>query len=414
MKYLAVALLVFTLFGSCSETKKKFSIIYSPDEPIGEIVKTMKEVIERELGHEVELIIGEGSLANLDSLTKGRADFTIVENYVPFRTGVKSLFPFYPQVFHIFYRSDSEVKTFDELVYGKKVYIGPEGSSSYRFMMDIFNFFQVDMTKFEVTPNVWENDVFCGFTDIVKAEDLALFEGYRLYSFDEVANYGKGSIAEGISLKYPGAQPFIIPVETYGSLTEKPVLTFESDAVLIAREDLSDEIVYDITKLIFRDKPEFTRISPLISIDLTENFDRKKLNFPLAEGSRVYLDRDEPTLLERYAELAGVAFSILIALTSGLVSFSKWRSQAKKDRVDVFYKELMDIKNELPKIATLKEAALQVNKIKQAQNKAFEMLMDEKLTADESFRIYMELSKETINDVKLKMKRINAQNLSKN
>jgi hypothetical protein len=35
------------------------------------------------------------------------------------------------------------------------------------------------------------------------------------------------------------------------------------------------------------------------------------------------------------------------------------------------------------------------------------MLIDEELTADESFRIYMELSKETINDVKLRVQQIN-------
>jgi len=41
----------------------------------------METVVERELDIELELIIGDGSLAALDSLTKGTADFTIVENY---------------------------------------------------------------------------------------------------------------------------------------------------------------------------------------------------------------------------------------------------------------------------------------------------------------------------------------------
>ena len=381
-------------------------MIYTPEEPIVEIVSTMKEVVERELNIELELVIGDGSLANLDSLEAGSAHFTIVENYVPFRTDVKSLFPFYPQVFHAFYRSEEEANTFEELLYGRKVYVGPEGSSSNRFMRDLIKFYQVDTTQFMITPNVWENDVFCGFTAIIRAEDLALFEGYKLYSFDDVANFGKGSIAEGISLKYPEAGPFIIPSETYGSLTDTPVLTFESDAVLVGKGDLPDDVFYDITKLIFRDKQEFTKINPLISIDLTENFDRKKLKFPLAEGSRVYLDRDEPSILERYAELAGVGFSLVFALISGVVSLTRWRNQRKKDRVDVFYKDLMDIKKDLAGLKTLREGAVHIKRIKEEQEKAFEMLIDEKLTADESFRIYMELSKETINEVKLKMKQI--------
>jgi hypothetical protein len=273
-------------------------------------------------------------------------------------------------------------------------------------MMDMFDFFILDKEKFEVTPNVWENDVFCGFNEIVKNEDLGLFEGYKLYSFDGIENFGKGSIAEGVSLKYPGASPFVIPSKTYGTLTNQPILTFESDAVLVARDGIPNDVVYDITKLIFRDKQEFTIINPLISLDLNENFDRKNLNFPLAEGARIYLNRDEPSILERYAELARVGFSIVLALISAFISLSRWKNQTKKDRVDIFYKDLMDIKNQLEKISTLKEGFMYIDKIKKAQNKAFEMLIDEKLTADESFRIYMELSKETIIEVKIKMRQI--------
>ena len=404
MRYLLFLTIVF--FISCAPQKKKYTLIYSVDEPIGEIASTIKEVVERDLDIEIDLIIGEGSLSNLDSLSKGSADFTIAENYVPFRTGIQSLTPFYPQVFHAFYRSETEAETIEELIYGQKVFIGPEGSSSYKFMTDVFNFFQLDTSQYQITPNVWENDVFCGFTAIVRAEDLALFEGYRLYTFDDVEKYGKGSIAEGISLKFPEASPFVIPEQTYGNLTEKPVLTFESDAVLVGRDDLPQDLVYSITKLIFRDKQEFTKINPLISIDLEEDFDRKKLKFPLAEGSRIYLDRDEPSILERYAELGGVAFSILFALISGLISLSKWRNQRKKDRVDVFYKSLMDVKKQLPAIRSIKECVVLIKEIKVEQEKAFEMLIDEKLTADESFRIYMELSKETINELRAKIKQI--------
>ena len=40
----------------------------------------------------------------------------------------------------------------------------------------------------------------------------------------------------------------------------------------------------------------------------------------------------------------------------------------------------------------------------------FEMLIEEKLVANESFRIYMELSKETINELRGKMRSIRAKN----
>lgn len=86
-----------------------------------------------------------------------------------------------------------------------------------------------------------------------------------------------------------------------------------------------------------------------------EKFERKNLSFPLHEGARIYLDRDEPGHFERYAELFGVVFSIILTLVSGLISLSKWQSQKKKDRADIFYKDLIEAKNAIRKITSPKE-----------------------------------------------------------
>ncbi|MEM8896418.1 MAG: TAXI family TRAP transporter solute-binding subunit, partial [Bacteroidota bacterium] len=229
---------------------------------------------------------------------------------------------------------------------------------------------------------------------------------YRLFSFDNVEQFGRGSLAVAISLKFPQMKPFIIPQRTYGSLTEEAVVTIATDAVLITRGDLDDDVIYNITKAIFQHKERFTSISPLIYLDLKENFDRTRLNFPLHNGARIYLDRDEPTIFERYAELIGVIFSILVTLVSSGLYLSKWQAQRKKDRVDIFYQDIMDIKNELSGLSSTGQVAQRIKKLKDSQNKAFKMLIDEELRADESFRIYMELSKETIQELTARYKRL--------
>jgi len=398
--------LLFVVFFSCDDKPEKIRILYSVDEPIGQIAKTLKEVIEREHDLEVELIIGEGSIANLDSLSKNKADLTIVENYVPFRKDVKSILPFYPQVLHIFYTSDTIPESFEKLLYGNKVFIGAPGSTTHRFMLDLFDYFSLDRSQFQIARDPFEYDVLVGFTDIIKMDFLAGFEGHKLYSFDDVLKFGKGSIVEGISLTYPQVRPFIIPELTYGSLTTMPVMTLSTDAVLVARSDIPDQLIYDITKSIFQDRQEFTSIGPLLYIDLNEDFDRSKLNFPLANGARIYLDRDEPGFLERYAELGGVLFSVILALITAVLSVSRWQNQRKKDRVDVFYAALMNIKNKLAGASTIHQGLGLIKEIKNAEKRAFQMLIDEKLVANESFRIYMELSKDTIEEVKLRLKQI--------
>lgn len=396
--------LIFTIgliSNSCNPTTLDFTIIYSPDEPLGEITKQLEIVLERNFNVDIILSIGEGSESNIDSVASSKIDFTIAENHVPFKEGVSSVLVLYPQILHVFHSKTYEPSSFQELVTNKKVYIGTEGSGSYRFMMDLFEFFSVDVSTVDVSTSPWDDfDVYAGFSDVLSKEDLINLSNMKLYSFDDVNKVGKGSIVDAIVLKHPLVNTYIIPEGAYGDITKMPIATISSDAVLVCRSDLWDETISDMIKTIFKEKQIFNNISPLMFKSLTENFDRSRLNFPLHNGARIFLERDEPSFFERYAEMFGVILSITIALISGIISLSKWQKQKKKDRVDVFYKVLLDIKQQLPNIKTSSEAITKIKEIKDSQNKAFEMLINEELIADESFRIFTELSSETIEEVK--------------
>ncbi|MEM9324326.1 MAG: TAXI family TRAP transporter solute-binding subunit [Bacteroidota bacterium] len=410
MKQLHVLALlgILLVFNSCQPSKLKYRLFHDVHEPDGRISAAIKEVMERNHNVEIELVIGQGSFANLDSIAEGVADIALIENFVPLQERVRSVTLFYPKILHIFYLDDGrpEPSSFSELLYGRKVYIGEVGTSSHLFMQDIFAFFDLDTTKFEITKNVFDTEVLAGFTDIVPLKDVETLRSFKLYSLDNLHNFGKGSIAEAIALRFPQVRPFIIPQTSYRDITDKPIVTLESDALLVVREDLRENFVYDLTRTIYNEKQDFTNLSPLIFRGLDETFDRSILSFPLHEGARVFLDRDEPGFLERYAELVGVIFSIAIALVSGIISLSKWQRQKKKDRVDIFYKDLMEIKNH--KIASSQEGVTMIQEIQQSQNKAFDMLINEELEANESFRIYMELSKETINELRGRVRALKA------
>ena len=394
-KLLVVCLIGF-VFVSCQEEATTFRIIYSSDEPIVQIAQRMKYILDKSDKIDTELIIGQGSIANVDSLLQGKADLAIIENHTPVDDSITSILPFYPQILHILYQNDSEITDFRQLVEGKKVFMGLEGSGTHRFMENLFRFFEVDRSKVEITDNPFDMEVYASFGDIIKDENLVGLETFKLFSFDQVEMYGRGSIAEAICLKFPQMKPFIIPRNTYRQLTPEPVLTIAVDAVLVSRSELSKESVYQLAKTLFQNHQEFNNISPLIYLDLTERFDPNLLNFPLHPGSRQYLDKDEPTFFERYAEMIGVLFSIAIALVSGLLSLTKWRKQAKKDRIDVFYEKIMEIKRSIPKLRSSRETRQRILELQREQDKAFQLLIDEKLQANESFRIYMEFNKEII------------------
>ncbi len=406
-KFLFLGLLL--LLASCNPTTVTFSFIYNPDGPNPEVAENMKRILESEFNVEIKLIEGVHTNANIDSLVLNKVDFALVENYIPYRKGMNSAFSFYSEVLHVFYDKNLNPQSFEELIYDKTVFVGRRGSPSYHLMMDLFNFYGLDQNRINISFNIVQCDVIVLLSTLLSEDELLGFRDFKLYSFDDIDTYGMGgSSVEGISLKYPRIDPFVIPRKTYGDFTNEPVVTLSIDVVMMVRSGMGTIAVTDLTKTMLRNKQTFAPIDPLLYNGMREDFDQSKLNFPLHEGARVFLDRDEPSFLERYAELGGVVFSIVIAIIGGLVSLTKWQTQKKKDKVDEFYEELLSVKNAIPKISTIKEGLQKIKAVQASQNRAFEMLISEELVANDSFRIYMELSKETIGELRGRMRTIKA------
>lgn len=402
LPYLLVGLLLTLV--SCNPTTITFSFIYNPEGPNRQVALTMKRLLEDEFNVEIKLVPGVHTDANLDSLIQGKVDIGLIENYVPYQNGANSAFSFYQEVLHLFYKGQRP-NSFRELMENKTVFVGRKNSPSYHLMMDLFNFYNLDEEKIDITFNILKADVVTVLSTLLSEDELMGFRDYQLYSFDDIQEYGSGgSSVEGISLKHPRIDPFVIPKGTYSMLSLEPVITLSIDVVMMVRSGMGSVAVTDLTKTMLRNRQTFASIDPLLYNGLKEDFDRSKLNFPLHEGARIFLDRDEPSFFERYAELGGVIFSILVAIIGGIVSLTKWQAQKKKDKVDEFYEELLRVKNAIPSITKIKEGLRQIKLIQESQNKAFEMLISEELIADDSFRIYMELSKETIAELRSRMR----------
>lgn len=393
------------LFASCNITVTSFTFIYNDEGPNKEIAQRMEQLLESTYYNvDIMLIEGVGTEENLDSLVAGTVDIALVENYVNFREGINSAFSVYSEVLHIFYREEFEVSSFQELVYDKTLYIGKQESPTYNLMMDLFRFYDIDINRISVTFEMSQGDVIVELTNLLDREMLQQYRGFKLYSFETARDMGEASTVEGISLKYPRMSPFVIPKNSYWGFTPAPVVTLSVDLVMMVRSGLGEVAINDFTKTMLRNRQIFTGIDPLLYYGMQEDFDQGRLNIPLHEGSRTFLDRDEPSFVERYAELGGVILSLIIAAWSGLVSLTKWQAQKKKDRIDEFYEDLINIKNSITTLKEIKPVVEHIRHIQTAQNKAFELLISEELVANESFRIYMELSKETINELRSKLR----------
>ena len=406
MKNLSFPILVLVIAIGCNPITIEYPLIYTDEEPNHEFALLLEEVLEDSYNVDIQLKqvnhIGEV----IEALETREFDMGLLENISNEGDDIHTVVPIFPKILHVFYRETMTVESIEDLFYDTKVYVGREGSASYEFIMSLFAFYELDVSRIYVTPEMMEADVMAIFTVLMEPEMLAQFEGFKLYSFDDGDNISAGSEVEGISLKLPRVRPFIIPQRTYGDLTSEPIVTICTDMVFVVREGMYSLAVSDLIRSLFAHREKFVHVNTSFYYGIVEDFDRSKLSYSLHEGARAYLDRDEPNIFERYAELAGVIFTIALATGSGLISLRRKRSRKKKDKIDVFYAHLMDIKNAIPDIKTIEDARSKINEVKVEQKRAFEMLIDEELSANESFRIYMELSKETIEEIRIRYRLI--------
>ena len=296
------------------------------------------------------------------------------------------------------------MSSFKSLCEGRSMYIGEKGSATYILMNKLFTSFEVDTSLVEISYQIFDQvDVFCAFTHIIRNEDLQGMEDFMLFSFDKVDHIGKGSIIEGICLKNPYLSPFVIPNQLYNENNSTPVLTLSSMALLVGTERLPRDVVYDIIKTLRSSRLQLGREGTLAMMDFNDSYNLHRINFPLHPGAMDYLDRHQTSFLERYAEVISVLVSIIIALGSAIFTFNGWNKQRKKNRVDMFYAKILDIKTLSESTASVVDLMQLIGQIQDIQKEAFEMLMQEKLIADESFRIFVELSKDTLQYLESKL-----------
>ena len=132
---------------------------------------------------------------------------------------------------------------------------------------------------------------------------------------------------------------------------------------------------------------------------LNDDFDVDKLNYPVHPGTRRYLERNEPSFIERYAEVIGVGFTIAFTLIGALVTLRNWNIQRKKDRIDVYYEKLLQIRRSIPRIESPEGVNRTLTEVRDIQEEAFQLLIDEKVSADESFRIFITLCNDVAREV---------------
>ncbi len=393
-------LTVFTGLIGCEKNPTRLRLAIPTLGVDQEIAEDFSELLGRESTISVALTGSPVSdEAALDALIAGDADIALVSNNMPFRSGITTVMPLYPTVLHIGYREGRDTSSGVELLRGAKVFAGAPGSASRLMFETVLSRLKLtaeDFTYLDIGEQA--PDVFVVFAPI-SPDRIEDFPGFRLLSLGSPDEIGHGSAVDATTLLNPQLEPFVIPISTYGDATPKPVLTVAVDMLLVARADLDVTVVYDLVHELLRLRPALAALRPGLFRMVSDDVDSSNSTFILHKGLLAYTERDAPTVYERYSGIAEVAVTVLIALISAMFAGVRIFNMRRKNRIDVFYTETMTIRQSISGSPTSDERATAIQKIRELQTKAFEMLVDEKLSADESFRIFVSLSNDVLHEL---------------
>lgn len=339
--------------------------------------------------------------SELQALLDGDADLAMVSNKEAFHPDIGTVTPMYPRVLHIAYRADSSGGEFESLLRDGTVDAGPPNSDTRLFLKQALPFLDVELGDVDFVNEDGCADVTLLYAPVSRRvfQELSRCGDYRLRSLSDVHDLGHGSLIDALMLENPRVRPFIIPARMYGDITPAPVVTLAVDQLLVAHESVEEAAIYDLMSEIQRLRHAISDQHPAIYDDLAESFSGSKSTFALHQGTQAFLERNEPDVIERYSGVAEVLVTLLVGVVSGGFAMFRLYQVRRKERIDEFYARILAIRDS-PAARNSVDVRSVIRDVRQLQDEALQMLIDERLAADESFRIFMSISNDVVDELR--------------
>lgn len=327
----------------------------------------------------------------VDSLLDGSADLAIMESTQPFEEGIRVVLKLYQAVVHLSVRRTFSVDDYRKNGEPLRVEI-LQNSHTAALIADLLSRrSEIGTNGYlrwnEGDPGKPDIQLYVGPIDPARTEWFR--DGFSLVPLSRLDPAGAEFYIDGIRYLVPQLTTTRIPALTYGLPgNEEGIDALAVDMLLVSHRRVDADLVYALTQTLVEQKPRFVAAAPALFRWMTVDFDDETLTHPLHRGARLFIHRDEPGFLERYAETLNFLVYLIALAVTGALGFGRWRARRRKERIDVFYQRVLDLRESAesaPPAATL--TALDA-----IERDAYQALMDERLAADESFRIFIELA----------------------
>ena len=410
MNFLQHTLTLFALLllSGCYSHYDLVMMVPIEDEP------AMREIVDDINSHshfEIQLITRDSvtEVMAIDQLLNREFDITPVDNTLDYhgsKKNIKTVLPFFHEVLVLLSkerRTQAEVdslihagdytilsKEIDELDFYKRLIPNFTGDSTLNYRLE---------NHFDLKADLEEASLVMFFSARENLElGRLLFDGEAyIHSLDHVEDMGRGSFIEGFCRDYKKTTPYMLSRYAFGISLEKPIFTMAVHELLVAHSETQAKVIYDLIQTIHHH-----HIVPIFESSNNHTFEVNhqdiNLSFPFHRGTTDYLNRDEPSFVERYADVMGFILSAFILLAGLIASLRAHIHQRKKDRMDEYYRDLLHLKENFDSIENVELR----RKLTDMQKVVFDLLIREKLSANNEFVIFMmlwdELHQELLDD----------------
>lgn len=406
---IAVALLAFVGYHFLRE--EKYVLRFSTGSELGlyhAMAKEMKASLEAKHPEiDVQLLTSAGSSENVKRIDDGEVELALVQNDARGGRSVRSVAGLYQEVLHLVCRDDSEIRSLADLK-GKTIGIGAPGSGTEAISRAILEFSGVpdqgklirQLTFSDALDHLEGGKLDAGFfltglgaaviPEAWKRGAMSLAAiAMRPIESGESQSVAK-AFTEGFRVHYPHIRAATIPMMAYAGRPKFPVPTMSVTAVLVCNENVDSDIIEKVTRTLFEQRAVLSqRNSAFASLD--EVSAQAGLQFPIHEGAEQFYRRSDPGFLASNAEAMGFVLTLAILTWSVVAWGQKVYAQGRKNRIDIYYREVNDVNQRLNSLIDLdscNQCELTLNEIRQ---RASSELVDEQLAADDAYIIYQNM-----------------------
>ena len=279
----------------------------------------------------IELIPSLGSSQNLKLLKAKQVQMAAVQADSQLISEARLVANLFPDVFQLVTRENSSINRISDLK-GKTLALPSTSSGQYKsfwFLMDHYKLSEGDFDFQSMSSSAANFALEQGTVDAIfrvrppgskKIQKLVDKLPLRIIEIDQ---------AQSMSLKSPSINQGLIPKGAYqGSppIPEKDIKTASVQRLLVAHEDLEDEVVNQFIRVLFEQRKELLEKTTLSNY--VQAPDREKgTSIPMHAGALQYYDRNEPSFLQEQAEPMALMITLLAVLLSGISRIAKRRQK---------------------------------------------------------------------------------------